>query len=89
VHLAHLGFPILGDEKYGDFNLNKRLRPTGLKRMALHAWRMAFSHPLSGDAMECIAPLPEGLRSLHFCGRRPNQGREFTADNLQQILDAR
>jgi 23S rRNA pseudouridine955/2504/2580 synthase len=88
VHLAHLGFPILGDEKYGDFNLNKRLRPTGLKRMALHAWRMAFSHPLSGDAMECIAPLPEGLRS-YISAVDARQGREFTADNLQQILDAR
>ena len=47
VHLAHLGFPILGDEKYGDFALNKQLKRDGLKRMALHAWRMAFRHPLT------------------------------------------
>ena len=61
VHLAHLGFPILGDEKYGDFVLNRELKRTGLKRMALHAWRMALRHPLTGVPLECIAPLPEGI----------------------------
>jgi 23S rRNA pseudouridine955/2504/2580 synthase len=63
VHLAHLGFPILGDEKYGDFALNRDLKRDGLKRMALHAWRMAFRHPLTAVPLECIAPLPEGLAS--------------------------
>src|SRR5574343_834814 len=61
VHLAHLGFPILGDEKYGDFSLNKALKRDGLRRMALHAWRMAFRHPLTATPIECIAPLPAGL----------------------------
>src|SRR5574343_533577 len=42
VHLASLGFPILGDEKYGDFALTRNLRTGRLKRMGLHAWRMAF-----------------------------------------------
>ncbi len=87
VHLAHLGFPILGDEKYGDFPLNKRLRPEGLKRMALHAWRMAFRHPLAGTPVECVAPLPEGIAS-YIAAVDARHGREFTADNLQQILDA-
>ncbi len=86
VHLAHLGFPILGDEKYGDFNLNKRLRPAGLKRMALHAWRMAFRHPLLGTPVECVAPLPDGIR--HYLALVDAQTpREFSADNLQQILE--
>lgn len=86
VHLAHLGFPILGDEKYGDFNLNKRLRPAGLKRMALHAWRMAFRHPLLGTPVECVAPLPDGIR--HYMAIADAQTpREFSADNLQQILE--
>ncbi|WP_374326451.1 RluA family pseudouridine synthase [Azonexus sp.] len=86
VHLAHLGFPILGDEKYGDFNLNKRLRPAGLKRMALHAWRMAFRHPLSGAPLTCVAPLPDGIRSYVAALDAATQ-REFAADNLQQILE--
>src|SRR5574343_18081 len=61
VHLAHLGFPILGDEKYGDFSLNKALKRDGLRRMALHAWRMAFRHPLTATPIECIAPLPDSI----------------------------
>lgn len=86
VHLAHLGFPILGDEKYGDFNLNKRLRPAGLKRMALHAWRMAFRHPLLGTPVECVAPLPDGIRQ-YMTTVGAQTPREYSADNLQQILE--
>lgn len=88
VHLAHLGFPILGDEKYGDFALNKRLKPDGLKRMALHAWRMAFRHPLTGAPMECVAPLPDNLRR-YIAAVDGKSGREFAADSLQSILEAR
>lgn len=64
VHLAHLGFPIAGDEKYGDFSLNKALPRTGLKRMFLHAWRMRLPHPLGGEALSLEAPLPEGLQGF-------------------------
>jgi 23S rRNA pseudouridine955/2504/2580 synthase len=62
VHLAHLGFPIAGDEKYGDFALNKALPREGLKRMFLHAWRMGFAHPISAEALALEAPLPEVLQ---------------------------
>jgi len=61
VHLAHLGFPILGDDKYGDFDLNKEIARTGLKRMFLHAARMEFAHPLTGTPMILEAPLPPEL----------------------------
>lgn len=61
VHLAHLGFPIAGDEKYGDFALNKSLPKAGLKRMFLHAWKMQLPHPISGETMALDAPLPEAL----------------------------
>jgi 23S rRNA pseudouridine955/2504/2580 synthase len=88
VHLAHLGFPILGDEKYGDFSLNRNLKRDGLKRMALHAWRMAFRHPLTATPLECIAPLPESFGSYIATVDRKN-GREFTADNLEEILSIR
>lgn len=64
VHLAHLGFPILGDEKYGDFTLNKQLQKSGLKRMALHAWRMDFPHPISKAALSLNAPCPARLVSF-------------------------
>ena len=64
VHLAHLGFPIAGDEKYGDFSLNRELPKAGLKRMFLHAWQMKFPHPVSGDPLHLEAPLPEALDSF-------------------------
>jgi len=64
VHLAHLGHPVLGDEKYGDFALNRELRKLGLKRMFLHAARLAFAHPLSGAAIEIAASLPPELASF-------------------------
>lgn len=61
VHLAHSGFPILGDDKYGDFTLNRSLPRLGLKRMFLHAWRVSLPHPLSGVPLELEAPLPGEL----------------------------
>lgn len=65
VHLASEGYPILGDDKYGDFELNKALasagaRP-GLKRMFLHAWRLQFNHPATGERLELLAELPPEL----------------------------
>lgn len=67
VHLAHLGFPIAGDEKYGDFARNRELQREGLKRMFLHAWRMRFPHPLSGERIDLEAPLPPALREFLTC----------------------
>jgi 23S rRNA pseudouridine955/2504/2580 synthase len=61
VQLAHLGFPILGDDKYGDFALNKTLAKQGLKRMFLHSAETKLKHPLSGDKMQLLAPLPAEL----------------------------
>jgi 23S rRNA pseudouridine955/2504/2580 synthase len=61
VHLSHLGFPIAGDDKYGDFARNRELMKTGLKRMFLHAHSIAFAHPLTGEPMHISAPLPAEL----------------------------
>ena len=61
VHLTHLGFPIAGDDKYGDFELNRVLAKQGLKRMFLHAGELEFAHPLSGEALKLHASLPEDL----------------------------
>ncbi len=85
VHLAHLGFPILGDEKYGDFSLNKALQGQGLKRMGLHAWRMQFPHPATAEAMCCEARLPSGL--LRFVRQLMRQSSpEFTVDDLESYF---
>jgi 23S rRNA pseudouridine955/2504/2580 synthase len=63
VHLSSNGFPIVGDDKYGDFSLNKELqraegdRPA-FKRMFLHAHKLTFSHPESGKPVTLSAALP-------------------------------
>jgi len=62
AHLAHLGFPILGDPKYGDFALNRELAKRGLKRMFLHACKLVVKHPASGAVLQLDAPLPEDLQ---------------------------
>lgn len=62
VQLAHLGFPIVGDDKYGDFALNKALPRAGLKRMFLHAARVQFRHPQTDKTTVVEAPLPVDLR---------------------------
>jgi len=64
VQLAHLGFPILGDDKYGDFALNKQLQKQGLKRMFLHSAQTVIRHPLSGDRLVLSAPLPQELQQF-------------------------
>ena len=61
VHLASQGHAIVGDDKYGDFDLNKRLPKQGLKRMFLHAWRLVFTHPASGERTTLHAELPQEL----------------------------
>ena len=64
VHLASSGHPIAGDDKYGDFALNRALQKHGLKRMFLHAWRLRFAHPATGQAIELQAALPPELASF-------------------------
>ncbi|MGE5738199.1 MAG: RluA family pseudouridine synthase [Betaproteobacteria bacterium] len=61
VHLAHIGHPLAGDDKYGDFAWNRELAREGLKRMFLHARRLSFVHPASGKTMEVASPVPGEL----------------------------
>ena len=58
VHLASAGYPILGDDKYGDFALNKIEAKHGLKRMFLHAAKISFIHPLTQSRLRIEARLP-------------------------------
>ena len=74
VHAASLKHPVLGDDKYGDFELNKALRKEGLKRMFLHAASLSFAHPLTGEALTLEAPLPrelEAFREKHMSEPAP------------------
>ncbi len=55
VHLKHLGHPILGDEVYG--------KRAGFSRQMLHAWKLGFMHPRSGERMNFQAPIPPDFLS--------------------------
>ena len=70
VHLASEAHPIAGDDKYGDFELNKALQKpsksqtTALKRMFLHAWRLQLTHPATAERVELQNELPAELQSF-------------------------
>jgi 23S rRNA pseudouridine955/2504/2580 synthase len=58
-HAAYLGCPILGDDKYGDFSLNRDLRKSrGLRRLLLHASRLVIDESALGYRLDLTAPLP-------------------------------
>lgn len=63
VHAAHLGHPLVGDDKYGDFDFNKEavkgVLGTPFRRMFLHAFRLRLQHPVTGEALDIEAPLPD------------------------------
>lgn len=61
VHLAHAGHPVLGDDKYGDFDLNKALAKQGVTRLMLHAKRLAFVHPITQERLRLLSRLPEDM----------------------------
>lgn len=62
LHAAHARFPLVGERKYArgkDSTVRFKSR-----RVALHAWKLAFAHPHSGRALEIEAPLPQDLTEL-------------------------
>jgi 23S rRNA pseudouridine1911/1915/1917 synthase len=69
VHLKHLGHPLVGDPVYGEARWKGLPRPAqaalrDFPRPALHAWRISFRHPATGEPLSFEAPVPEDLRSL-------------------------
>ncbi len=74
VHACASGHPLVGDDKYGDFEFNKAVAQGTLgmpfKRMFLHAARLAFEHPVSGEALDIRAPLPPECEGLLAALRR-------------------
>lgn len=64
VHAAHLGTPILGDDKYGDEAANRHFRQMGLKRLFLHAVSLSFPWPEREQGYAFEAPLPPELQNV-------------------------
>lgn len=74
VHLAHVGHPIASDALYGGAPVG------GLQRQALHAFRLAFAHPVTGEALAFQAPLPADLREAWAAwGLRYNEPEGLTS----------
>lgn len=55
-HLKHLSHHLIGDSSHGDGRHNRSFRMLGVHRMLLHAWRLAFAHPVTGAPLHCVAP---------------------------------
>lgn len=70
VHLAYRGWPVVGDPTYGEPRWSAVLDPAlklaleGFPRQALHAWRAAFVHPITGRRISLEAPLPSDMKGL-------------------------
>ena len=64
VHTSANKFPIAGDDRYGNFEMNKQLNRQGLKRMFLHAARLQLVHPATNESIVIEAPLAPELNSF-------------------------
>jgi 23S rRNA pseudouridine1911/1915/1917 synthase len=62
VHMAHLGYPIVGDITYGGHPRSEALK--SFKRQALHAYQLTLEHPVSHETMTWTAPVPEDMQHL-------------------------
>jgi len=77
-HLAMTGCPVLGDDKHGDFALNRSLRKThGLRRLLLHAARLVIPRMPDGSRLEIEAAVPDYFREFVRGGMEAGEGFEF------------
>ncbi|MBS0625083.1 MAG: RluA family pseudouridine synthase [Verrucomicrobia bacterium] len=83
VHLKHLGHPILGDEVYGNPRMNQSLAPG---RLLLHAYRLTFDHPCTGEKLQLMAPIPTDIRNWMkgLCGPSLCEPALSRAEDLQK-----
>ena len=64
IHLASEKLPIVGDDKYGNFAINKVLRANKKNLMYLHAHKLSFFHPISNKRLNLSAPIPESFNLI-------------------------
>jgi len=64
VHAAHVGYPIAGDEKYGQRAFNLTMKQRGLNRLFLHAKALSFKHPKSEETINVVAPMGNELEQV-------------------------
>lgn len=83
VHAAHCGHAVAGDEKYGDREMDKKLKAYGLRRMFLHAHTLSFARPDSAGEFTITAPLPEELEFVLEQLRTPRARSDYSEQGQQ------
>lgn len=78
VHSAYMGHPLVGDPDYS----SGRSVGVNLPGQALHAWRLQFRHPVSGETIVAIAPLPQPFKTLLTVLRKRAGGESNPIDPL-------
>jgi len=89
VHCQYAGHVIVGDDKYGDDQINQRLRKVGLQRLFLHARMLRLKDPLSGQDVEVVAPMDaqmQGILSYLQSGRPTPIDTTYERDLLHEPL---
>jgi tRNA pseudouridine65 synthase len=72
-HLKHVSHHLIGDTSHGDGRHNRLFRMHGIHRMLLHASRLDFVHPMSGQHILCNAPLDDAwIKAMHWLGWHPD-----------------
>ena len=64
VHAKHIGYPLAGDDKYGQRAFNKQMKKAGLKRLFLHACKLGITHPATNETLQIEAPIPLQLQTF-------------------------
>lgn len=65
VHMTSIGHPIVGDGSYGNRATNRNFLMTEkIERQLLHAWKLTFLHPKTGETITIEAPLPEDMKRV-------------------------
>ncbi|HNW91658.1 MAG TPA: RluA family pseudouridine synthase [bacterium] len=78
IHLMHLGYPLVGDRRYGG-----PMAPDEFARPALHALCLAVNHPVTGERLTVTAPLPDDMRAaLARLGSSEDDARVLAAEML-------
>lgn len=81
-HLKHVSHPLIGDANYGKGALNRAIKSEyGLARLALHAFRLSLTHPISGAKIQITAQLPGDLTDpMLKMGFNPDLWNGYMAD---------
>lgn len=84
VHLNYINHPIVGDQTYGS---RKQRASRNLERQFLHSYSLIFNHPITGEHLEFIDPLPEDLQLLYKNIESYSVGRTSRGDEIFKQLE--